>query len=182
MLEAVYIFFFALTVLTALLVVFSRHAVHAALFLIVMMISIAGIFVLINAQLAAFLQIIVYAGAIMVLFLFVIMLLNLRHSPPPPIQTRNIRRFGVLAFVALLAQVSVLIIRFSGAEKMNVVENETASMGEVALFLLTRYLYAFEITSVLILVAIVGAMALARRGILIEDVAADASPSDAEGR
>ncbi|MBI1784096.1 NADH-quinone oxidoreductase subunit J [Candidatus Sumerlaeota bacterium] len=173
MVPVVYTFFFALAVISALLVVFSRHAVYSALFLVVTMISIAGIFILINAQLAAFLQIIVYAGAIMVLFLFVIMLLNLGVSPELPMKTRFIRRAGAAMLATLLVQLIILGVKYSGAESAHFELNETATINDVALNLLTRYLYAFEMTSIMILVAVIGAMALARKSILREPERSD---------
>jgi len=175
MINLIYYLFFALTLGSALMVVFLRHAVYSALSLVVTMVSIAGIFILINAQLAAFFQILVYAGAIMVLFLFVIMLLNLRHSPPMPGVTRSIRRAGAVLLGVLLIQLLILGVR-SGATSMIAEQAkaattasgkapEGATITEVALILLTDYLYAFEMTSVLLLVAVIGAMVLARRSI-----------------
>ena len=173
MVPVVYTFFFALAVISALLVVFSRHAVYSALFLVITMISIAGIFILINAQLAAFLQIIVYAGAIMVLFLFVIMLLNLGASPELPMKTRFIRRAGTAMLATLLIQLIILGVKYSNVKYSSPGETgfklkETATINDVALNLLTRYLYAFEMTSIMILVAVIGAMALARKSIMRE--------------
>jgi NADH-quinone oxidoreductase subunit J len=163
MLEIFYSIFFAITLLSALMVVFSRHSVHSALFLVVTMISIAGLFILINAQFAAVLQIIVYAGAIMVLFIFVIMLLNLGMSDEPPLQTRFIRRIAVVAFVLFLVQSGVLAWRFAG-DLAEVSSNARfITISEIAVALLTRYIYAFEMTSIMLLIAVIGAMVLARR-------------------
>lgn len=163
MLEFTYSTLFALTLLSAVLVVFSRHAVYSALFLIVTMISIAGIFVLINAQLAAVLQILVYAGAIMMLFLFVIMLLNLRQENEPPPETRNVRRLAIVFFIVFLIQGSVLVLRFAGDAGFDPEAASAVTARDVALVLMTRYLYAFEMTSVMLLIAVIGAMILARK-------------------
>lgn len=163
MAELVYGLLFAVTVLAALMVVFSRHAVFSAMYLIAVMISIAGIFIMINAQLPAVLQVLVYAGAIMVLFLFVIMLLNLGRKGEPPLSTRFVRRFGSVLFLAFMVQAIVLVVRFGGAIEFGEADTEALGIGPVAMTLLTRYLYAFEMTSVMLLVSVIGAMALARR-------------------
>ena len=112
----IYSLLFGITLVSALLVVFSRHAVYSALYLVSSMISMAGIFILINAQLAAVLQVLVYAGAIMVLFIFVIMLLNIRFFEEPPLETRFVRRIGAVAFVVFLIQAVILMIRFGAVE------------------------------------------------------------------
>lgn len=180
MLELTYGLLFAITVLASVMVVLSRHAVYSALYLVTAMISIAGIFILINAQLAAVLQILVYAGAIMVLFLFVIMLLNLGHMGEPPIATRFVRRLAAPLFLILLLQVIILAVKYGGELKVNIAdENHGASVGEVAMILLTRYLYAFEMTSVMLLIAVVGAMTLARRKLV---AAAPESGDASQGR
>jgi NADH-quinone oxidoreductase subunit J len=163
MLEFIYSSLFALTLLSAFLVVFSRHAVYSALSLVITMISIAGIFVLINAQLAAVLQILVYAGAIMMLFVFVIMLLNLRQDPAPPAATRNVRGIALVFFVIFIIQMSMVALKFAGEVQFDPEAAGTVNAREVAMVLMTRYLYAFEMTSVMLLIAVIGAMTLARK-------------------
>lgn len=165
MLEFTYSALFALTLLSAFMVVFSRHAVYSALSLVVTMVSIAGIFVLINAQLAAVLQILVYAGAIMMLFVFVIMLLNLREDHTPPVATRKVRGIAILFFAIFVIQASMVALKFSGEIKFDPEAAGTVTAREVAMVLMTRYLYAFEMTSVMLLIAVVGAMTLARKHI-----------------
>jgi len=163
MLELIYSLLFAATVLSALMVVFSRHPVHSALYLVAVMVAIAAIFVLINAQLAAVLQVLVYAGAIMVLFLFVIMLLNLGPAGDLPLATRPIRRIGWVFFVLFLIQGSILALRFGPKMTDVAAPPRMISISDIAMALLTKYLFAFEMTSVMLLVAIVGAIVLARR-------------------
>lgn len=172
MLMGIYILFFFLTVFSALAVVFSRHAVHGAMALVMTMVAIAAIFVLINAQLAAVLQALVYAGAIMVLFLFVIMMLNLGRVSEPPFETRGVRQGAALLCGALLLQLTALAIKSGGLLHAPVDPGKTAQAEDVALSLLTKYLYAFEVTSLLLLAAIIGAMALGRRSL----ASANASP------
>ena len=163
MVEATYILLAFLAFISALMVVFSRHAVYAALYLVVTMLAIAGLFVIINAQLAAALQILVYAGAIMVLFLFVIMLLNLREASDPPAATRGVRAVGAFFFVALIVQIGVLVSKFSPEVVPTENHAEAVDIGQIAMSLMTRYVFAFEATSILLLVAVIGAMTLARK-------------------
>lgn len=170
MLEALYALFFFVALASALLVVFSRHAVHSALFLVVAMGAIAAIFVLINAQLAAALQILVYAGAIMVVFLFVIMLLNVHESPDPPRETRKVRAIGAAFFGVLAIQLLVLAMK-AGASGFPGDPAATPTLRDVAVHIFTKYFYAFEMTAALLLIATVGAMVLGRRSIARAPVA-----------
>lgn len=163
MLDLTYSIFFALTLISSVLVVASRHAVYGALYLVVTMISIGGLFLMIGAELAAILQILVYAGAIMVLFLFVIMLLNLGRTGERPTTTRNVRRLGILFFIAFGVQAVALAVRLGGSIEFDPAVIGVVTRREVALALLTRYLYAFELTSVMLLIAVVGAVVLSRR-------------------
>ena len=164
----VYSLLFTLTILAALLVVFSRHAIYCAIYLIVAMVSIAGLFLMIDAQLAAVLQVLVYAGAIMVLFLFVIMLLNLGRDAKPPADTRFVRRVGFVLFIVFLLQVAILTTRFSIGIELDPDALGAIEVADVSLSLLTEYIFAFEMTSVMLLIAVVGSMVLARRSIGLE--------------
>ena len=166
MIEIIYSLLFGLTLLSALMVVFARQVIYAALYLVITMISIAGLFIMINAQLAAILQILVYAGAIMVLFLFVIMLLNLHVVTDLPVATRGVRRAGVALFALFAFQVALLAVKFGLDLSIDPAAAESIGIREVALTLLTDYLYAFEATSILLLIAIIGAMVLGRRTLL----------------
>jgi len=139
--------------------ILSRNQAHNALFLVLAFSSLGGIFGLLDAPFAAVVQVLVYAGAIMVLFLFAIMMFNLRQSPPP--ERRRIR--AVLAAglgLVLLAELIVAGMRaFQGsAEVLGAPGRDIARLGKL---LFSDYLYAFEITSLLILAALVGALALA---------------------
>ena len=156
--------FFALalpTVIAALTVVTHRNPVHSACALVVTLFLLAVFFVALDAQLVAALQVIVYAGAVVVLFLFVIMLLNLqveaRVTGGPALVAAAVA--GGAALVALLA---------TGVHRASVPREPglPAGFGEtaaVARELFTVYLLPFELTSILLLVAIVGAVALARK-------------------
>lgn len=159
----VYSLLFAIALISAAMVVFSRHAVYNALYLIVTMVSLAGIFVLINAELAAVFQVLVYAGAIIMLFLFVIMLLNQTEWRRTPMATRGVRMLAAPLFIVFLIQVGVLAFQYGAEVEFDPSRAEAVTYYDVGLVLLTRYLYAFEFTSILLLVAIVGALVLARR-------------------
>jgi NADH-quinone oxidoreductase subunit J len=141
---------------------FTRNPVVSALFLVVTMIGLAGLFVLLNAFFIAAVQIVVYAGAVMVLFLFVIMLLDLREE-----ERRQWNRFGVAAgvlSVAALLGISVMtLFRAQPGEGLQPeIEGSTHALG-LALF--RQYLLPFEIVSVLLLSAMVGVILLSRREI-----------------
>ncbi len=164
MLVALFVGFAALLVVTSLMVVLHKNPVTSALFLVLAFCSLAGIYLLLNAEFLGMVQIVVYAGAIMVLFLFVIMYLNLQHDVETGVQIAVRRGVGWLAGAGLLL-VGVTLLRrgwtlgpandaMAGAEHGNV-----AAIGRV---LYSRYLFPFEITSILLLVAMVGVIIIAR--------------------
>ena len=152
----------ATALISGVLVVFQTHPLRSALWLIVNFFAVAGIYLLANAEFIAAIQIIVYAGAIMVLFLFVIMLLNLRE----PEEALERPRLGQkLAGVTLAAFTALLLIYGFSQAKVPLAKETPAGLGNtesVARLLFTDYLLPFEVTSVLLLVAIVGAVVLAK--------------------
>ncbi len=161
------ILFFALAavaVVSALGVILHPHPVYSALWLVVALFQIAGLFVLLDAQMVAFLQVLVYAGAIMVLFLFVIMLLNVEREPVPPTASW---RLGMLCVGGLLAvELAWFFLRRVSASS-RAAGSPAADFGSVtalARTLFTDHVLSFEITSILLLVAVVGAVVLAKRG------------------
>jgi NADH-quinone oxidoreductase subunit J len=137
----------------------SRNQAHNALLLVLAFASLGGIFGLLDAPFAAAVQVLVYAGAIMVLFLFAIMMFNLRRPFPPDRKRTRIVLVSILAAV-LLAELIVAGRRllFGGSGAATAPGQDIAGLGKL---LFSDYLYAFEITSVLILAALVGALALA---------------------
>lgn len=155
-----------IAVACSILVISQRSAVSSALFLIATMVSIAVLFLLLNAPFLAAIQIIVYAGAIMVLFIFVIMLLNLRRDEFGPERRRAQRFFGVLLVFLLLVGLTTIIqvagSTFSPAEEVPAA-TAPAGVEPLAQLLFTRYLFPFELASILLLVAIVGAVVMAKR-------------------
>jgi NADH-quinone oxidoreductase subunit J len=159
--------FAGLAVASALSCITRRNPLASALWLVVTLFSLAALFVLLDAQFIAVLQLLVYAGAIMVLFLFVIMLLNLGRAGPTDLKGPAGLGIGVL--LAGLMLVQLLALRQGGAAPGRVpgtMARATAEQGmvpAVARPLFSVYLVPFEITSVLLLAAIVGAVVLAKR-------------------
>jgi NADH-quinone oxidoreductase subunit J len=157
------------TVITAILVIVQRNPVASAIYLIITLFSLAGVYLLLNAQFIAVIQVLVYAGAIMVLFLFVIMLLNLEKEKRLVTRHRLQKVLGVFLGIVLLAQVGMIFnsVLLEGS-KGKFPPEKVAALGNtevVARLLFTDYLLPFEITSVLLLVAIIGAIVLAKRQI-----------------
>ena len=166
---ALFVIFAVIAVATAVLVVVQRNPVSSAIFLILTFFALAGIYLLLHAEFIAAIQIIVYAGAIMVLFLFVIMLLNLEKEKRPVARNRLVKGVGVFLGAVLLAQIGMVLHRvlLEGTPGKFPSEKVTAlgNTQVVAQLLFTDFLLPFEITSVLLLVAIIGAIVLAKRQI-----------------
>jgi len=157
------------TTITAILVIVQRNAVASAICLIITFFCLAGIYLLLNAQFIAIIQVLVYAGAIMVLFLFVIMLLNLEKEKKIITRHRLQKVLGIFLGVVLLAQIGMIFnsVLLEGG-KGNFPPEKVAAIGNtevVARLLFTDFLLPFEITSVLLLVAIIGAIVLAKKQI-----------------
>jgi NADH-quinone oxidoreductase subunit J len=159
-----------LAIASALAFVTRKSPVSAALWLVSVMFNLAALYVMMGAHFVGIIQVLVYAGAIMVVFLFVVMLLNLGH----PDELSDIRgKWGRLAAgligLALLAQVMALArTRFAPALQppTNPVfggQVDRGAIGNIAEPLFTEHLLAFELTSILLLAAIVGAVAIGRR-------------------
>jgi NADH-quinone oxidoreductase subunit J len=156
--------FASLTLLCGFLVVanpFSRNPVTSAMFLVLTIISLAGLFVLLEAFFLAAVQVLVYAGAVMVLFLFVIMLLDLKEE-----QRRKLKK--TMLGLAVVSVGSLVLLFGNALRKSNLSANlappslkgETIPLGKV---LFTQYLLQFEIVSVLLLVAMVGVILLSKK-------------------
>ena len=162
-----FVIFGAVAVASAIMVIVSRNAVVSALFLILTFFCLAGLYVLLNAQFIAALQIIVYAGAIMVLFVFVVMLLRTGKEGRRGyrlIFQKSIGMIFVVLFLLLLGSIT-LMVAVTGmrgpytAEAVRNIGNTQA----FASVLFTDYLYPFEIISVLLLAGIIGAVVLAKK-------------------
>ena len=155
--------FAALTLLCGFLVVanpFSRNPVTSAMFLVLTIISLAGLFVLLHAFFLAAVQVLVYAGAVMVLFLFVIMLLDLKEEA-----RRKFKTFGVVAGLVSVGALATLAVKtvWSSGIGQGLNPQTDGATGTLGKMLFTQYLLPFEIVSVLLLVAMVGVIFSARR-------------------
>jgi NADH-quinone oxidoreductase subunit J len=140
----------------------QSHPINSALSLIVVMTSLAMLYLLLGAEFLAAAQIIVYAGAIMVLFTFVVMLLNAGREERT-MGSRVARSVGFPAVVVILAVLATVILRAQGLGVASM-RGGITSTEELSKVLFTELLLPFEVTSVLILIAILGAVALASRG------------------
>ena len=156
-----------IAVIASLLVIAQRNPIYSVLLLIASFGALSGLYVLLDAPFAAVIQIIVYAGASMVLFLFVVMLLNASHEDTEhdlrlhPLMHGGPMGFGVVLAVTLAVELGLAL----GAGRPSAFPTgSTSSVRDIGRTLFTDYAFAFEATSVLILVAMVGAVVLARRG------------------
>ncbi|MCL5023730.1 MAG: NADH-quinone oxidoreductase subunit J [Nitrospirae bacterium] len=165
MAEGIFIYLAAAIVILSVLVITRSNPVHSMITMLVLFFHIAALYVTLNAEFLAAIQVIVYAGAILVLFLFVVLLLNLkeemvarRYIGPWPL--------GVLAALGLLVVIVLSLKSFipgpSGVFTTEVVRAETNTkvLGQI---LFTEYLYPFEVVSMILLVAIIGAIVLAKK-------------------
>jgi NADH-quinone oxidoreductase subunit J len=164
-LDAILFYVFgALALLSALVVVGQRNPMYSAFALIVTLVSLSAVFGLLGATFIAALQVIVYAGAIMVLFLFVLMLLNVKAEDRTERGRGGTLRAAALGLGALLAaQVAVVLARAARAPGAMAAEFDAGSRRVAQVLFSVQYAYVFEATSVLILAALVGAVALAGR-------------------
>lgn len=155
--------FASLTLLFGVLVIanpFSRNPVTSAMFLVLTMASLAVLFVLLNAFFLAAVQVLVYAGAVMVLFLFVIMLLDVKAE-----ERRKIREFALVAGLVAAGTICVIFLRSLLESPLPAGASPTLKGGTVELghLLFTQYVLPFEIVSVLLLVAMLGAILLSKK-------------------
>ena len=150
-------------VLAALLVVFSRQPVYSVLSLLVVMLCLACLFVMLGAYFVAALQILLYAGAVLVLFLFVIMLLNLSPEAVKRMRIFTARGIGTLAAIALLAIFITIYVRSNHAGALALPSPESGKVESLGRLLFTTYLLPFELVSFIILAAIIGAVTLAKQ-------------------
>ncbi len=151
-----------LAIFSALMVIFSRNPIHSVLYLVLCFFAISGHFLLLNAQFLFVVNIIVYAGAIMVLFLFVIMLLNLNATSEP--HKRN-----YLQLAAVVSGGMLLLVVLASLKNMEVLGTVTASNNEIGLVkplgreLYRNFLVPFEVSSILFIAAMVGAVMLGKK-------------------
>ena len=163
-------FFYLLSIaaiVSAIAVITRKNAVHAALSLIVTLISLAGLYLMLYAPFVAAVQIVLYAGGIMVLFLFVIMLVNIDEST----RQRQFNKQWALAIVCALAvgaEVFYFLSRGAGAFQLGAAAPQAATAGagnvqQIADVLFSEYLLPFEVASLLLLAAVVGSVVMAKK-------------------
>jgi len=166
MTAALFYFIACLTIISALFVVLNRNPVYSAVMLVFCFFSLAALYVLLEAYFVAVLEIIVYAGAIMVLFLFVIMLINVGKEIAA---TSIIVKAKVLPFVlVVLFSLNIILLilwRNEGLHQSNTISS-VGSITAIGQALFTKYLLPFEIASLLLLVALIGTVYLAKRRVL----------------
>jgi NADH-quinone oxidoreductase subunit J len=164
------VLFYALAALIlgfGVLVVTTRNTVHCVLFLVANFLAVAMVYVMLGAEFLAIIQILVYAGGIVVLYLFVVMLVNLRQPDDAPIDRRRQSVLGFALAAVMLAEISAILV-YSAARPASAIARapELPAMGNteiIGMLLYTDYLVPFELASMLLLVAMVGAILLARK-------------------
>jgi NADH-quinone oxidoreductase subunit J len=165
--EQVFFFYFALVIATAsVLVVALRNPIYSALALLIMFFHVAGLYVTLHAEFLAAVQIIVYAGAILVLYLFVVMLLNLRQDD------RYHRQWPMAGIVGATLVIEAIILTVMKGWTAPVVAagtettvRGTTNAGAIGDVLYSTYLFPFEVASLILLVAMIGAIMLAKKDI-----------------
>lgn len=153
--------FSALALACGIMLLVSRNPVNSAMFLVLTIGWLAGLFVLLHAFFLAAIQILVYAGAVMVLFLFVIMLLDLKAE-----ERRKIRVFGLTGGIISVGAILAIFFQALRSAPVTALSSEPSAVGStigLGKLLFTRYLLPFEIVSVLLLVAMVGVVLLSKK-------------------
>ena len=163
MAEAVVFYVLAALILGfAVLVITARQTVHCVMFLVLDFLSVAALYVTLSAPFLAVIQVAVYAGGIVVLYLFVVMLVNLRRPPDEHSHPRRLGRLGVVMSLAVL--VELLVIGSYGVARTEPTGVLRATnVEQVGWALYTDYLVPFEVTSMLLLAALIGAIVMAKR-------------------
>jgi len=157
----------AFVLIFAVLVVTAREAVHSVVFLVIDFLFVAALYALLGAEFLAIIQILVYAGGIVVLYLFVVMLVNLKRPPEAYSDPHRHTKIGFAMAVAILLEVGFIsakgYIGPSTASAAAAALPVTGNTQEVGWLLYTSYLIPFEVASMLLLVAMIGAIVLAKR-------------------
>jgi len=153
----------AITLSTAFLTVFSRNQIHSAIYLVICFFSIAGHYLLLNSQFLAVVHIIVYSGAIMILFLFTIMLMNLNKENE--VHKPRVTRLGAIVLFGLTC--AILIALFVNSKPImgeyDATGEDFQSINKLGNVLLNEYMVPFEFASILLLVAMIGTVLLSKK-------------------
>lgn len=160
-----FFYFGSVIVLTAVLVVALRNPVYSVISLLVMFFHIAGLFVTLHAEFLAAVQLIVYAGAILVLYLFVVMILNLQQDDSYQRQVKWGLGLGLLALAEVIAIIGKVALPEEPAEE-KIAAAAAGNTETVGMALYTTYLFPFEVASLILLVAMIGAIIMAKKGIM----------------
>jgi len=159
--EQFFYFLSFLAILTSIMVVVSKNPVHSVLYLILTFFAITGHYVLLNAHFLAIVNLVVYAGAIMVLFLFVVMFLNLNKDAEP--KKPVAMQFASVLAAGLLFLVLVAAVKDVSLGTSNVPVSNIGYVSELGKLLFTKFVVPFEITSILFLSAMIGAVVIAKK-------------------
>ena len=172
MIAAIAFYLFAtVTITSAVLVIFARNPVHSVLWLILAFFNAAGLMLLMGAEFIAMLLVIVYVGAVAVLFLFVVMMLDIDFSQLRSGVSRNLP-FGLLIAIVLLAEIVIAVsargegtvmVQAAGAAANPVLNGAATNIEALGELLYTRYLLVFELAGLILLVAMIGAIVLTHR-------------------
>jgi NADH-quinone oxidoreductase subunit J len=158
--------FATLTIASAIAVIFARNPVHSVLWLIVAFFNAAGLMLLVGAEFIAMLLVIVYVGAVAVLFLFVVMMLDIDFASLRSGFTRNLP-FGIIIALVLFAEIVVAVFAHKSGPILAgrpIPAAPTQNIVALGQLLYSRYLFAFEIAGLILLVAMIGAIVLTHRG------------------
>jgi NADH-quinone oxidoreductase subunit J len=153
----------AITLSTAFLTIYSKNPIHSAIYLVICFFSIAGHYLLFNAQFLALVHIIVYSGAIMILFLFTIMLMNLNKEDE--VHKPRITRLGAIVVFCILSVVMIAVFVNSKTimGEYDLTGEDYQSIKKLGKVLLNEYMVPFEFASILLLVAMIGTVLLSKK-------------------
>lgn len=147
---------------SAVMMIRSKSPVHSILWLIMVFFAISGHYILLNAQFLAIVNIIVYAGAIMVLFLFVVMLMNL-NAETEPVKNYRLQLIGVISGGALLLVILSALMKMEAQQTVQMKIGDPGLISNLGKVLFTNYILPFEISSILFLSAMVGAVVIGKK-------------------
>lgn len=159
---ALFYFVAFLSIFFAIMTIISKNPVHSVLYLVITFFTFTIHYIILNAQFLAVVNFIVYMGAIMVLFLFVLMLLNL-NKETEPLKSSLVKGIGVIAGMCLLVTLAASLKTLSISEPLTITNPEIGLVKNLGRVLFDEYLLPFEISSILLLIAMVGAVLLAKR-------------------
>jgi NADH-quinone oxidoreductase subunit J len=160
---AIFTFFAVLAVVSAVLVILQRNVMHSVLYLAFTVLSVAGVFFSLQAEYLGAIQILVYGGGIVVLYIFVIIIANLKETVPE--RRRLFPKLFIIALPVLLL-IEIAAVLFKGRSSVSPGSEEGMSFPSLAETLLSNYLVPFEVASVLLLAVLIGAIIIARKKML----------------